>query len=68
MRNKRRQETRKFQREATEHYHPRGLARKIVHSTLERDGATGLNKVVPGSTQSPFATRWRDHADYLFGK
>lgn len=62
----------KFQQnhEVTEHYHPRGLARKIVHNTLEREGATGLNKRDPhrGITQSPFATRWRDMADYLFGK
>ena len=62
----------KFQqnREVTEHYHPRWLARKIVHTTLEHGGATGLNKVdrSQGITQSPFATRWRDTADNLFAK
>lgn len=62
----------KFQqnRDVTEHYHPRGLARKIVHRTLEQGGATGLNKRDPhrGITQSSFATRWRDTADELFGK
>lgn len=57
-------------REVTEHYHPRGLARKIVQSTLKREGATGLNKIDPsrGITQSQFATSWRDRADILFGK
>lgn len=56
--------------EVTEHYHPRGLARKIVHSTMEREGATGVNKTDPanGITKSMFATSWRDRADYLFGK
>ena len=60
----------KFQqnRDVKEHYHPRGLARAVVHNTLKREGATGVNKIVPGSTQSPFATRWRDTADYLFSK
>ena len=60
----------KFQqnRDVTEHYHPRWLARKIVHSMMERDGATGLNKTVKGGTQSPFATRWRDAAEDLFAK
>lgn len=60
----------KFQqnRDVTEHFHPRGLARKIVHNTLEREGATGLNKTVKGGTQSPFATRWRDTAEDLFAK
>ena len=66
MRDRKRHETQKHQREAGTAFHPRGLARKIVHTTLERGGATGLNKVVQGSTQSPFATRWRDHAEDLF--
>jgi hypothetical protein len=56
--------------EVTEHYHPRGLARKIVQNTLKREGATGLNKTDSGRgvTQSQFATSWRDRADYLFGR
>lgn len=66
MKNKRRLETQKHQREAGTSFHPRGLARKVAHKQMERDGGTGLNKVVPGGTQSPFATRWRDTADYLF--
>lgn len=70
MKNRKRFETQKCQREAETAFHPRGLAREIVHNTLEREGATGLNKVdhARGITQSPFATRWRDTADYLFGK
>lgn len=66
----RRLETRKQQREAGTAYHPRGLARKIVQSTMRREGAIGLNKTDPnhGITQSQFATSWRDRADILFGK
>ena len=54
--------------EVTEHYHPRGLARKIVQNTMKREGATGMNKTDPvrGITQSMFATSWRDRADFLF--
>ena len=70
MKNSKRKYTQKHQREAGSAFHPRGLARKIVHSTMEREGATGVNKTDPanGITKSMFATSWRDRADYLFGK
>jgi hypothetical protein len=45
------------------HFHPRGLARAIVHSQLAIAGASGVNKVKPGTTQSPFAAHWREEAD-----
>ena len=50
------------------HFHPRRLARGIIHSRLERAGATGVNKVVPGTKQSKFAQYWRDEAEMVFGK
>lgn len=67
MKETRRQETQKFQREAGNSFHPRGLARHVAHKQMERYGGTGLNKVVPGGTQSPFATRWRDMAESIVG-
>ena len=55
---------RKFrQNQVDRHYHPRWLARKIVHSQMEAAGATGVNSVAPGVTQSMFAQRWRDEAE-----
>ena len=50
------------------HFHPRRLARGIIHSRLERAGATGVNKVAPGAKQSKFAQYWRDEAEMVFGK
>lgn len=50
------------------HFHPRRLARGIIHSRFERAGATGVNQVVPGTDQSNFARRWRDEAAMVFGK
>lgn len=49
-------------------FHPRRLARGIIHSRLERAGATGVNKVAPGAKQSKFAKYWRDEAEMVFGK
>ena len=46
-----------------EHYHPRSLARKIVHNKLAFSEMYGMNKVKPGATQSMFATHWRNEAD-----
>lgn len=60
---KRRAETRKQQREAGQHFHPRNLARSIAHSMLAREGASGVNKCAPGTTQSPFSQTWRRIAD-----
>lgn len=50
------------------HFHPRRLARGIIHSRLESAGATGVNKVAPGAKQSKFAKYWRDEAEMVFGK
>ena len=59
----RRMATRKQQSEAAQHFHPRKLARGIVHKMAERAEATGVNKVQPGAMQSPFARNWRNEAD-----
>lgn len=58
---------RKFQQntEVKTHFHPRGLARAVIHNQAALQGATGINKVKPGTTQSPFARFWRDEADEL---
>lgn len=55
----------KFQQntEVKTHFHPRSLARAIVHNQAALMGATGVNKVQPGTTQSPFARNWRGEAD-----
>lgn len=60
--------TQKQQREAKgKGFHPRGLARAVVHSQLKTSGATGVNK--PGmSVNSNFAKHWRDEAAAIFGK
>ena len=50
------------------HFHPRRLARGIIHSRLESAGATGVNKIAPGAKQSKFAKYWRDEAEMVFGK
>ena len=52
-------------KEATSHFHPRGLARSIVHAAWASAGASGMNKVKPGTTQSPFARNWRSEADEI---
>ena len=59
----RRMETRKHQREAERHFHPRKLARGIVHSRLQAAEVYGANQVQPGATQSPFARNWRTEAE-----
>ena len=65
MKNRRRYETRKHQREAREHFHPRSLARSVAHSRMQFAEFEQLNKVRPGATQSTFATKWRDVADQM---
>ena len=47
------------------HFHPRSLARKVIHNKLMLEGASGVNKVAPGTTQSPFARQWRSEADLI---
>lgn len=51
-----------------QHFHPRKLARAIVHDRLNMEGATGVNKVTPGTTQSSFAKNWRDYAEMIFSE
>lgn len=58
----RRLETQKHQREAKEHLHPRSLARSVAHSRMKFADFEQVNKVKPGTTQSLFATRWREVA------
>lgn len=55
----RRLETRKHQREAREHFHPRSLARSVAHSRMAFAEFEQVNKVRPGATQSTFAQKWR---------
>jgi hypothetical protein len=49
--------------EVTTHFHPRALARSIVHSRLQAAEVYGANKVKPGTTQSAFARNWRTEAE-----
>ena len=57
----------KFQQntEVKQHYHPRNLARAIVHNAWAMAGAAGMNQVKPGTTQSPFSAHWRGEADMI---
>ena len=48
-----------------EHFHPRGLARAVVHNMMARDDLGSVNKVKPGATQSAFAKNWRNIADRI---
>lgn len=69
MNRKQRRETQRHQKETIGMmFHPRWLARSIVHSMWARAGATGMNKVKPGTTQSPFAVHWRDEIDTFTSK
>lgn len=64
-RKKRRAETRRQQREAREHFHPRSLARAVVHNMMVREELGGVNKKNPGVDQSPFAKNWRNIAERI---
>ena len=55
---KRRAETRRQQREERGCFHPRELARTVVHHMMEREEIGGINKVRPGATQSAFSKNW----------
>ena len=59
----RRKQTQRQQREAKGHFHPRELARAVVHNRIARQDIFGANKVRPGQTQSNFAKNWRTEAD-----
>ena len=60
--NRNRLETRKQQREAREHFHPRSLARSVAHSRLVFADFEQVNKVKPGTNQSIFSAKWREVA------
>ena len=62
MKNRRRYETRKHQREAKEHLHPRALARSVAHSRMAFAQFEQVNKVHPGTSQSTFSQKWREVA------
>ena len=57
----------KFQQntEVKNHFHPRGLARAVVHNMMARDDMSGVNKTTPGTTQSAFAKNWRRIAERI---
>lgn len=59
MKNRRRYETRKHQREAREHFHPRSLARSVAHSRMAFAEFEQVNKVHPGTGKSTFSQKWR---------
>ena len=67
-RQKRRAETRKFQREASHRFHPRELARSAAHSMLALEGATGVNKCAPKTTQSRFSAGWRTVVEQIINR
>lgn len=50
---------------AESHFHPRHLARVIVHSEMARQEMYGVNKIAPGAEQSAFARNWRMDAGDL---
>ena len=64
----RRMTTRKQQAEATTHFHPRKLARGIVHSRIASADVYGANQKQPGATQSAFARNWRVEAEIFAAK
>ena len=51
--------------EVKQHFHPRFLARAVVHNMMARDDLAGVNKVHPGETQSAFGKNWRGIADRI---
>ena len=54
--------------EVTTHFHPRRLARAIVHSRIASADVYGANKVKHGTTQRAFARNWRTEADIFAAK
>lgn len=65
MKNKRRYETRKNQREARGNFHPRSLARSVAHSRMVYTDFEQINKVHPGTNKSTFAMKWREVAGQM---
>jgi len=55
----------KFQQntEVKTHFHPRSLARGIVHRRMANADMFGVNKVKPGTAQSVFSANWRMDAE-----
>ena len=54
--------------EVTTHFHPRRLARAIVHSRIASADVYGANQKHPGTTQSAFARNWRVEAETFAAK
>ena len=51
--------------EVKNHFHPRSLARSVVHNMMAHDDLAGVNKVRPSTTQSPFSKNWRNIAERI---
>jgi len=51
--------------EVKQHFHPRFLARAVVHNMMAHDDMSGVNKVRPGTVQSAFSKNWRNIADRI---
>lgn len=51
--------------EVKQHFHPRSLARAIVHNMMANDEMSGVNKVRPGTARSAFSKNWRNIADRI---
>ena len=54
--------------DVTVHFHPRRLARGIVHSRIASADVYGANQKQPGATQSAFARNWRVEAETFAAK
>lgn len=55
----------KFQQnhDVKQHFHPRGLARGIVHRQMAQEDMFGVNKVRQNTTHSQFSAIWRIWAE-----
>lgn len=51
--------------EVKNHFHPRSLARAVVHNMMAHDDLACVNKVIPGTTQSAFSKNWRNIAERI---
>lgn len=65
MKNRRKYETQKQQREARGHFHPRYLARSVAHSRMAFAGFEQVNKRRPGTSGSTFSAKWREIAEQM---
>lgn len=62
---KRRAEARRNRMEAKGQFHPRSLARSVVHSRMVYTDFEQINKVHPGTNKSTFAMKWREVAGQM---